>query len=170
MFALRTDLRGVLGIDDFEQHTSLLSFVADKLAKLVEAPAPHAVALRLAKPYPVAEALEFLNSDTAPGVFSLRNDTLGNAVVGVTTKACFSIANAFQLLTDALTPSVIGSKVRRRLKSTLQRLILDAHTLYILAGMLFSIGVRGKVGYAQIDAEEVVGCHTAARAHARQWP
>ena len=60
MFALGTHLRGVLGIDDLEQDTSLLRFVADKLAKLVESPATYAVALRLAKPDPFADALKVL--------------------------------------------------------------------------------------------------------------
>ena len=76
MFALGTHLRGILGIDDLEQDAGLLSFVADKLAKLIESPATQAVALRLAKPYPVTDALKVFKGDTAPGVFGLRNESL----------------------------------------------------------------------------------------------
>ena len=49
MFTLGTHLRGMLGIDNLEQHAGLLRLVADKLAKLVKSPATHAVTLRLAK-------------------------------------------------------------------------------------------------------------------------
>ena len=97
MFTLRTHLRGMLGIDDLEQHAGLLRLVADKLAKLVKSPATHAVALRLAKPGALADALEVFQGDPSPSAFSLRNDSLRDTVVGIAAKACFSIADTFEL-------------------------------------------------------------------------
>ena len=106
MSTLGAHLRGVLGIDDLEQYASLLGFVGDELSQLIESPRSYAVALRLAKPYPVADTLEFFKGDTAYGVFGLRNESLGEDVIGITTKARFSIRNTLELLAD--TACVVG--------------------------------------------------------------
>ena len=157
MPALRTHLRSMLGVDDLKQDACLLSFVGYKLAKLVKSPRPHAVTLRLAKPYPVAYALQILKGYAAPGAFGLRNESLGNRVIGVTTKPSLAVADAFELLTNALTLSGISRQVRRRLQGLLVCPVLDAHRLYVVAGVFFPIRVRSQVDNAEIDAEEVIG-------------
>ena len=116
MSTLGTHLRSVLGIDDLEQHAGLLGLVGNVLPKLVESPRPHAVTLRLAKPYPVPDALEVFKGDAAAGVFGLLNESLREDVIGITTKARLAVCNTLELLADALTPSVIGSQISRRLK------------------------------------------------------
>ena len=105
-------MRGVLGINDLKQHTGLFGFIGDKLPELIESPAPHAVALRLAKPYPVTDALEVFKSYTATGVFGLRNESLGEDVIGIATKTGFSIRNALELLANTLTSSCISSQLQ----------------------------------------------------------
>ena len=157
MFTLRTHLRGMLGVDNLEQHAGLFRLVADKQAKLVESPATDAVALRLAKPGSLSDALEVFKGYSSQSAFSLRNDSLREAVVGVAAKPRFSIADAFELLADALAPSVVGRQISRRLKGLPERLVLDAHLLYVLARVYCSIRVRGQMLDPQIDAEEIVG-------------
>lgn len=102
MLALRTHLRGIGWIDDLERHPGLLSLVGDKLPKLVESPATHAVTLRLAKPSSLADTLEVFKGDTAPSVFGLLNESLGKDVISVATKARFTLCDSLKLLTDTL--------------------------------------------------------------------
>ena len=155
MFALRAHLRGILGVDNLERHAGLRRLVADKLAKLVKSPTTHAVSLRLAKPGSLSDALEVFKGYPSQSAFSLRNDTLRDTVIGVTTKPRFAVAYAFELLADTLAPSVAGRKISGRLKRLLERLVLDAHLLYVVARVYCSIRVGGKILDPQIDAEEV---------------
>ena len=89
MFALRTPLTGMLGIDQLDPHASGLRLVGDKLPQLVKSPSRHASALRLAKPDPSPDALEVFEGNTPASAFSLLNDSLGEDVIGVSTEAGF---------------------------------------------------------------------------------
>ena len=157
MSTLGAHLRGILGINDLDQHACLFSFIGDKLPQLIESPRPHAVALRLAKPYPLTDAFEVFQGYAAPGVFGLRNESLRDDMIGIATKACFAVRNAFELLADALASSVISGQVRCRLKGLFERLALDPDSLNILAGTKFAVGVGGKVLDAKVNTKEVIG-------------
>ena len=109
-------LRGVLGIDDLKQHAGLFGFIGDKLPELIESPATHAVALRLAKPGSLSDAFEVFKDNTSQSAFSLLKDTLGEDVVGITTKARLALCFALQQRTDTLASTVVGSQIGRRLK------------------------------------------------------
>ena len=79
----------MLGIDHLDRYDSSLCLVGDKLPKLVKSPSRHASALRLAKPYPIPDALEIFEGNTPDSAFSLLNDALGEDVIGISTEVGF---------------------------------------------------------------------------------
>ena len=79
-------LRGVGGVDLNERHSGSFGLIGEKCAKLGERPGMQRGPLGLAKPYPVTDSRQLLDSDAAPGAFSLGHDAFTDLVVNVGAK------------------------------------------------------------------------------------
>ncbi len=87
--ALAAGLRRVGRVDLNECHSGSLSLVGQKTAELGKRPRMQGGPLGLAKPYPVPDAAQLLDSDSASGAFSLGHDALADAMVDVRRKSSF---------------------------------------------------------------------------------
>ncbi len=81
MPANRARLAGIGRVDVDDLNACQPGFVFDKCTKLRKSPSTHLRPLRLAKPCPVADALEFLQGKPATGAFGLSNERFGYAMV-----------------------------------------------------------------------------------------
>jgi hypothetical protein len=99
--------------------------VFDKGAKLVESPSAHLRPLLLAKPCPVADALEIFQGHSTSGVFSLGNERFRNDVVDILAKARFAPCKEFELAPDVLRAQAAPFAARCRfLKTAAQSVVV----------------------------------------------
>src|SRR5205814_198619 len=95
MPTLGTGPAGVARINRHDGHTEQPAFVGDERTKLKECPPAHLRPLLLAKPGPVADALEVFKCDSSSGVFSQSNDLFADNVVGVSPESGLAVADPF---------------------------------------------------------------------------
>lgn len=154
--ASRTFPARIARINDDDFHACLPCLVFDKGTKLMERPAAHLRPLPLAKPCPVAEALEVFEGNPAPSAFSLGNERFGNDVVDVPAKARLMPRKGFELAPDGFgaksTALATGCCLLER-----PALVVQTHAARLDAfpGVPIAIAVRGDVRHAEIDAQKV---------------
>ena len=89
-------LRGMGRVDLNESHTGSLSLVGQEAAELGERPRMQGGPLGLAKPYPVTDTAQLLDSNAAPGAFSLGHDAFTYPVVNVARETCLPATSLLQ--------------------------------------------------------------------------
>ena len=141
-------LRGVGRIDERYRHTGQLRLVREECAQLCKRPAMQRSSLRLASPYPKADARKFFQGNPAPGAFSLLYDAFADAVVHVGSEASFF---AGQLL-----EATLGRFGAFLLQTLAQATMAMTDIIDVLGGVYLAIGIGGNVDHAEIDAEEAV--------------
>lgn len=156
--ALWTCAAGVLWINYTHLDARQLCLVLDKRSKLEERPSAHLSSLPLAKPCPLANALEVFKGNSAFGAFSLGNKLLADAVVDVLPESSLSSCDAPQsspCATRPLASVLLESSYLLQLRSPLQ--IVRASRFDNLATILFSGAIGGDIGQAEINANKVAG-------------
>ena len=88
-------LAGMIWSDKNPKDTCLFGFVVEKTPELIESSAVQSVTLVFFSPYPVANAVEFFESDPASGAFGQRYNAFRNNVIGVSRKALFFFTASF---------------------------------------------------------------------------
>jgi len=138
---------GVAWVNEFDQHTRKLSLVFDKLPELVERPGVVLPPLALANRDAVSYPLEVFKGDTSTAVFSLRNNTLGNHVIDMGSKA--------SLLTRTLLKKSFRCLRIFGLKFTSQLGMALPQPIDLPPRVGFTIGVGGNVHYPQVNAKKL---------------
>ena len=145
--ARRAGSGGIAGVYEDDRDTCQPRLVFDKGAKLEERPRVLDASLCLTNSCPGADALQVFQGDAASGVFGLRNQLLGNAVVLVSSKAGF--------LTTAFLQEPLGRLRAFGLKGSPEPGITVAQPLDRAPGELLPFGIDGDVRNAEVHAEEV---------------
>lgn len=81
--------RCVARVNKYKLDPSHPGLVGDELSQLRERPRGKLASLRLSSPNTFTDASQFLHGNTATGAFGLRNQSLGDGVVNVASKAAF---------------------------------------------------------------------------------
>ena len=136
---------GVARIDFDDRHAKHSRLVFDMGAELGEGPGMQARSLRLAGLNPDADVREFFNRNRAPGAFSLGNEHLRNAVVGVFAEAGLLARECFQ--------SSFGGFSAAPLKSGLAPSQFAADALDACASIAVAVAVEREIDDTEIDAE-----------------
>jgi len=145
-------------IDDDEFHARLPCLVLDEAAKLMESPSAHLRPLLLAKPCPVADALQVFQGQSTPSVFGLSNELFGNSMVSVLAKARFAPRNGFELTPDSLRAQAEPLAANCRLLETTAKIVVaDATGFDIRARVALPVAVGGDVLDTQIYTKKI-GC------------
>ena len=84
--ALRAPLTRVPGVDQDHRNAGPQRLVRQELPELGEGPTGVSDALRLPNLRPLADMRQVFQPDAAAGAFGVRNNLLGNKVVGVSTQ------------------------------------------------------------------------------------
>lgn len=146
----------VVRIDEREHDTSPLRFVLNESAKLMERPAAHLRSLRLAKPCPVADALEILKGKSTSGAFGLGNERFGNAMVDLLAKACFPTCHLGEFAPDGFWAKTSAFAPRcGLLQGAAQFVGSNPASLDSLTAVPFPVTVGGKILHAEIDTNKV---------------
>lgn len=143
-----TRLRRVMWIHEDDQHAHELALVLDEEAKLVESPRMLAAALSLANRYPVADAREVFEGDSASGVLGFRDQLLADDVVHITSKSGF--------LPAALLEKTLGGLRSDTLETPSQGCVPLPQPVQMLAGVSRAVGVGSDVYDAEINTEKIV--------------
>lgn len=96
MSTLGTHLAGVSRVNGNKFDTSKKCFVFQFESQIIEAPRMVNSPLAFLNPYPVTDALEVFDGDTASGAFSLFNNLFGDAVIYVSLESGFLALTFFQ--------------------------------------------------------------------------
>src|SRR5271157_5594524 len=144
----------VAGVDSLERDPSQRRLVLHERPQLSERPAAHPRSLPLAKPSPVADALEILHPNTASGVFGLCNELLADLVVDVPLVPRLLPLGSHDRLVAVPPLAPLGSPGCLAQRSS-PGSVLDPLGLDLLRGVLGPVAVHGDVDHAQVHADEV---------------
>ncbi len=136
---------GVAGIDFDDWNADEPRLVFDEAAELGEGPRMQARSLRLAGLNPTPDVLEVFKPYRAPGAFSLVNEHLRDAVVGVFAEAGLLARESFQ--------TTLGSLRAAPLEPGLAAGEFAADLLNIRASVAVAIAVESDVDDAEVHAE-----------------
>lgn len=139
---------GVPRIYQDQRDTSENRLVLQKRPELRERPTMQNITLLLPNRYPLANSTKIFYLDAAPGAFSLRNDLLGNYVVGVRGKTLFFAREFFQ--------SALRCASVLFLKVTAQPSMSMADRLECLTAVPDAIGSRCDFIDSEIYAKEIL--------------
>ncbi len=146
---------GIARVNSYDGNTEQLALVGDKGTELIERPAIHLRSLSLAKPCPVADALEVLKSDAASGVFSQSNDAFADDVVNVFPEIGFFSTNSLHGAASILASSPLMGTVHLAPKAAMDSMVLNADGFNVVPCESLPITGCGKVAYAQVNADEI---------------
>lgn len=156
MPANRARLAGIGRVDVDDLNACQPGFVFDKCTKLRKSPPTHLRPLRLAKPCPVADALEFLQGKPATGAFGLSNERFGYAMILVGAKSPFLPAQALELAPDVLRTHASPLFGRSSPLETGAQCVLPTPDGFDrIAAVVLPVAVGGDIGHSEIDADEV---------------
>ena len=149
---------GIFRVNNLDPNTSKLRLVFDKAAELEESPSRHLGSLRLAKPCPIPDTLQFFEGNSFVGVFGLRNKLFAGGVVYVPAEALLFAANRFELAPDvlrALALLLFGGSGFLQGTALVMELLSD---IFNLVSTVSLPGVRGgDICDTQIHADEICG-------------
>ena len=140
------NLRGVSGVNYCHQHPGEFGFVLNKPPELIEGPRIMLPPLAMPNHCPVANTFEFFQSNTAPGAFSLCNNTLGDAVIDVSDKSLFFLRTFLE--------KPPGSFCLFCLKLRPQFGMAFSQSVDLSSGIDSTIRVGGDVDDTQVNAEK----------------
>jgi hypothetical protein len=107
MMADRTFLGSIGRVDEDQRHASYGSLVGYKLSELVEAPRMMITSLRLLNRCSLSNPLKILKGDQRKGVFSLRDQSLGDAMVSISSKPCHSARQLLEMSLSRFGPNAL---------------------------------------------------------------
>ncbi len=116
--AYRAGLRRVSRIYLDERHPGEPGLVSQELAELMECPCMHCGPLGLAKPYPLADAGESLDGNTATGALSLGHNAFRYDMICIGRKKGFFAALAFQQTPGGRRAFLLQAPAKAHLTST----------------------------------------------------
>ena len=156
MPANRARLAGIGRVDVDDLNACQPGFVFDKCTKLRKSPSTHLRPLRLAKPCPVADALEFLQGKPATGAFGLSNERFGYAMILVGAKSPFLPAQSLELAPDVLRTHASPLFVRSSPLETGAQCVLPTPDGFDrIATVALPVAVCSKVCNTQVHANEI---------------
>jgi len=142
-----TSARSVLWVDKDNRHSSQLRFVEDKISEFAKRPFAKSLSLLFINRCP--KALEVFECNSSFGVFSFKNNLLGNGVVYMPFESSFSARELFQMSFGGLSAFMLESLFKAiHLHSNL----INSHTRES-----FSIRSSGKVDDTHINAKIAFG-------------
>ena len=144
----RTFSGGVARVNIGDGDAAPLRFVGDKLPQLIERPAVHCGALRLANRYPVADAAQVFQGDPAASVLSLFHNAFADRVVDVCGKAT--------LLARQLLEATLRAARALALQLLAQAPVTKAHGLNRRPRVHDAIAIYSDIHDAQVNAEKAV--------------
>lgn len=135
-------------IDRDQENTSKHSLVGQEGAKLVERPTTQSCTLLSPNRYSVVDPFEFLNGNSTLSAFGFGNDLLRDAMVHVSSKACFLTAQAFEftLRTSRTSALQFGTQVTATV----------AHVIDLATRHLRSVRGSGDGFDTEVHAKKVV--------------
>ena len=139
----------VTRVNQRHQYSGELGLVLNKLAKLIEGPGVLLPPLTLTNRDAVSNSLEVFKGNTSTAVFGLRNNTLADAVIDMTSKASF-------LFGTLLEKSFRCLRIFR-LKFGSKFGMPFSQPIDLSAGINLTIGVGGDIDYTQVHTEKLTG-------------
>ena len=137
-------MRGIFGVDQFNQHTCDFGFVGDKLAELEER--PRLVSTPLAFPNrAIANTLQILKGNLAMRVFSLSHKLFAHYVIDRTPKAGFLSLELFKMPFCRFSAAT--------LKNRFKSVYLLSKFVYFLTRIELAVAVNGKVDNTQVNTQ-----------------
>jgi len=146
--AYGTGTRGVAWIDRDNWNARQHCLVFDFCPEVVKCPVRVSCPLPVPNRYPIADTLEVLKSDPAPGVLRGLHNTLADAVVGVGLVALLLAADLAELMLRRARALALQVAAAMR--------ILAALVLDLLTAVCLTVAVCREVDNAKIDAEKPV--------------
>ena len=137
----------VARIDEDHGDASALRLVGDKGAKLSKSPIPQSCSLIAAGRDPSAYALEFFQGYAAAGAFSIQNERLRYAVVGVLLEP--------RLLTGEFAETALGSLGASLLKAVPALLMVAPGPLNVGTRVGCAVAIDGQGDDAKVNAKPV---------------
>src|SRR5258706_2314901 len=142
----RTSTRGIAGIDVDNFHTVQSCFVAYFLFKIIECPAMQCGSLRLSNRYPVADAAQIFQSNSAPSALSLNHDAFADTVIGVVREAIFFACQ--------LTQTALGRLRAFYLQRAPQSPMAMPDVIHAAAFVDLSVAIHGDVDNSPVYAKK----------------
>ncbi len=152
--ALGASSASVSRIDSDHRNSVQLAFVSDKLPQLFKRPTAHFCALRPPKQCPVTDAIEVFNGDTASSVFGENDECFADAVVDVSAKPSFLVANFLHGPASILSGSTFtASHLASERPSDVE--ILLPGRFDVFTGNMLSIAGGNELCDTHIDAKKI---------------
>jgi hypothetical protein len=142
-----TLLAGVLRVHKDYGHPGSLCFVSDERPKLSERPTVQPVTLIFFSPYPITDAVELFEGDSAIGALSQRHDAFGNYMIEISRKAA--------LFSAPLPQKAFGALGSLFLKLLAESLIAMANLINLLSTVSVSVRIKGDTSHSKVDANEI---------------
>ena len=137
---------GVTWVNSNQRNAGHHGFVCQEQSQLRECPGMQNGTLLAPGLNPFADAVQFLDGNTAIGAFSFRNDLLADIVINPRSKASLFSGEQLQ--------SSLGCTGLLLLQFRPQAAVPVADRFDLRPGMPFAIGVAGDVANSEIDAQE----------------
>jgi hypothetical protein len=147
--ARRALARGVATIYEIHHNTGNGCLVYEEGTQLGEGPSRVHGALAFSDRYPVTDALEVFQGDTAFGVFSFVDDAFRDDVVDVGTETGLVSRKLFEM--------TLGTLCASGLEAVAKSLHPLAHSFRFITGVRFPIGVGSQIADAEVYSEPVSG-------------
>lgn len=145
----RTFLRSIGGVNVDQWNASYGSLVGHELSELVETPRMVITSLRPLNRCPLSDSLKILEGDQRKGVFSLRNQCLGDAMVSVSSEPCHSARQLLEMSLSRFSPNA--------LEFGLKSIRFSPNILDFLTRMYLSIAIYGQILDAEINTKNPNG-------------
>ena len=145
--AYRAGSGGILGVNEFDDHTCELGFVGDKLAKLVECPRVLLSPLAFPNRDSVSDTAQVLQSDTPSSAFSLFNNPLADCVVDVGSKASLFFRTLLEKSLRCL--RIFGLKFRAKPSMSFSQ------SINLSPRVCIPIGVGGDVNDTEVNSKKL---------------
>jgi hypothetical protein len=157
MMADRTFLGSIGRVDEDQRHASYGSLVGYKLSELVEAPRMMITSLRLLNRCSLSNPLKILKGDQRKGVFSLRDQSLGDAMVSISSKPCHSARQLLEMSLSRFGPNA--------LEFGLESIRFSPDILDFLTRMYLSIAVYCQILDTKINTKNSNGIIWSCNRH-----
>lgn len=139
----------VTRVHDGHRNAGQLRFVGDETAKLSKCPSRMLCSLALSNRYPIADAMEVFQGQSSAGAFSLRYETLADAVVLYRAESGLTAGDFLE--------TIPGAASSAGLKPLAMPVVSLANGLNLRAGKGFAIAIGGEIANAKVNAEPALG-------------
>ena len=143
---LRAGARAIAGVNEFDQYPCALGFILDKEPQLAECPRVLLPPLALPNRDSGPDTAQIFQSNTPASVFSLCNNTLGNYVIDMDSKASFLFGPLLEKARASLRPLC--------LKLTPEFSVAFSETIDLVPGVGLPVRVGSDINDTQVNAKE----------------